>query len=306
VRIWIVVLMLGAMAAFGHASSPETVQKCRSILNDSVNDRNPDNRKGAAEALSLVGIKDNALEWLTPMLTDHDVLVRITVVTTLGDFKDKRTTPYLRKALRDPVPEVDFTAAKMLYQLHDPAGTRFLLDVVGKESKASSSYVTKETRNAMHILHTPTKLFTFVAIEAAGFAPVPGLGFGISSAQGILSDPESSARAASLLLIGNSQNPAVAEALESALIDKEWPMRAAAVHVIAMHPFPEDQEKLIPLLEDKKVAVRVRAAAAYLRLEHKPNTSPEGSDVSSRRPPKRAGETITGSASSPADSVAPQ
>ncbi len=109
-----------------------------------------------------------------------------------------------------------------------------------------------------------------VAIEAAGFVPVPGLGFGISSAQGILSDPESSARAASLLLIGSSRDPALAEAVASALSDKEWPMRAAAVHVMAMHPFPVSREKLVPLLDDKKGAVRVRAAAAYIRLEHNP------------------------------------
>ena len=274
-RIWIV-LMLGAMAAFGQASPPDTVQKCQRILNEARNDRNPDVRKGAAEALSLVGIEDKALEWLAPMLDDHDVSVRLAAVTTLGDFKDRRSIPFLRKALRDPVPEVDLTAAKMLYQLHDPEATRFLLAVVDKESKASSSYLTKETRNTLHLLHTPTKLFTFVAIEAAGFAPVPGLGFGISSAQGILSDPESSARAASLLLIGNSRDPALADATESALTDKEWPMRAAAVHVIAMHPFPEEKGRLVPLLDDKKAAVRVRAAAAFLRLEHKLDTLPPG------------------------------
>lgn len=270
-RIWILTL-LGTALAFGQANIPDTRQRCRDILNDAVSDKNPDVRKGAAEALSLVGMKDNAVEWLTPMLDDRDVTVRIAVVTTLGDFKDSRTLPLLKKALKDPVPEVDFTAAKMLYQLHDPDGTRFLLDVVSKESKASSNYLTKEERTALRMLHTPTKLFTFVAIQAAGFAPVPGLGFGISSAQGILTDPESSARAASLLLIGSSRDPALAEAVESSLADKEWSMRAAGVHVIAMHPFPEFQKKLVPLLDDKKGAVRVRAAAAYIRLQHSAKT----------------------------------
>ncbi len=272
-RIWLLT-MLGTILAFGQATPPSTIQRCHSILDDAVHDRNPDSRRGAAEALSLVGMKDNALEWLAPMLDDHNVSVRIAAVTTLGDFKDTRTLPLLKKALRDPVPEVDFAAAKVLYQLHDPDGTQFLLDVVSKESKASSSYLTKETRSALHLLHTPTKLFTFVAIQAAGFAPVPGLGFGISSAQGILSDPESSARAASLLLIGNSRDPTLADAVASALSDKEWSMRAAAVHVIAMHPFPADREKLVPLLDDKKDAVRVRAAAAYIRMVHNTKAPP--------------------------------
>ena len=260
-------MMLSTTLAFGQTKPADTVQRCRDMLNDAVHDRNPDGRKGAAEALSLVGVKDNAVESLAPMLDDHDVSVRIAVVVTLGDFKDNRALPLLKKALQDPVPEVDFAAAKVLYHLHDPEGVQFLLEVVSKESKASSSFLSNEKRSALRMLHTPTKLFIYIGIQAAGFAPVPGLGFGLSSAQGILSDPDSSARAASLLLIGSSLDPTLADAVGSALSDKEWSVRAAAVHLVAMHPFPEFREKLIPLLDDNKDAVRVRAAAAYIRLQ---------------------------------------
>ncbi|MGA2610454.1 MAG: HEAT repeat domain-containing protein [Terriglobia bacterium] len=266
-RIWIL-MMLGTALAFGQTQPADTVQRCLSMLNDAAHDGNPDVRIGAAQALSLVGVKDNALESLAPMLDDHDVSVRIAVVVTLGDFKDNRTLPLLKKALQDPVPEVDFAAAKVLYQLHDPEGEQFLLAVVSKESKASSSYLSKEKRSALRLLHTPTKLLITVGIGAAGFAPVPGLGLGLSSAQGILSAPDSSARAASLLLIGSSRDPALADAVGSALSDKEWSVRAAAVHLVAMHPFPGFRQNLVPLLDDKKEAVRVRAAAAYIRLEH--------------------------------------
>ena len=272
-RIWIL-MMLSTTLAFGQTKPADTVQRCRSILNDAVHDKNPDGRKAAAEALSLVGVKDNALQSLAPMLDDHDVSVRIAVVITLGDFKDNRTLPLLKKALQDPVPEVDFAAAKVLYQMHDPDGVQFLLAVVSGESKASSSYLSKEKRSALRMLHTPTKLFTYIAIQAAGFAPVPGLGFGLSSAQGILSDPDSSARAASLLLIGSSRDPTLADAVESALSDNEWSVRAAAVHLVAIHPFPEFREKLVPLLDDKKDAVRERAAAAYIRLQHESKKLP--------------------------------
>ena len=266
-RIWML-MMLSATLLFGQTKPGDTVQRCRSILDDAAQDRNPDGRKGAAEALSLVGVKDGALESLAPMLDDHDVSVRIAVVVTLGDFKDNRALPLLKKALRDPVPEVDFAAAKVLYHLHDPEGVQFLLDVVSKESKASSSYLSNEKRSALRMLHTPTKLFIYIGLEAAGFAPVPGLGFGLSSAQGILSAPDSSARAASLLLIGSSRDPALADAVGSALSDKEWSVRAAAVHLVAMHPFPGFRQNLVPLLDDKKEAVRVRAAAAYIRLQY--------------------------------------
>src|SRR5208282_4903707 len=216
VRIWLL-MMLGTTLAFGQTPPPDTVQRCLKLLNDAAYDRNPDGRKGAAEAISLMGLKDNALPLLALMLDDHDVSVRIAVVVTLGDFKDNQTLPLLKKALKDPVPEVDFAAAKVLYQLQDPEGVQFLLSVVNKKSKASSSYLSREKRRALRLLHTPTKLLITVGIGAASFAPVPGLGFGLSSAQGILTAPDSSARAASLLLIGSSRDPALADAVGSGL-----------------------------------------------------------------------------------------
>ena len=266
-RIWIL-MMLSTTLALGQTKPADTVQRCRSMLAEAAQDKNPDVRKRAAEALSLVGVKDNALQSLAPMLDDHDVSVRIAVVITLGDFKDNRTLPLLKKALQDPVSEVDFAAAKVLYQLHDPDGVQFLLAVVSGESKATSSFLSKEKRSALRLLHTPTKLFTTVAIGAAGFAPVPGLGLGLSSAQGILSDPDSSARAASLLLIEDTHDPALTDAVGSALSDKEWSVRAAAVHLVATHPYPGFRQNLVPLLDDNKEAVRLRAAAAYIRLQH--------------------------------------
>ena len=104
--------------------------------------------------------------------------------------------------------------------------------------------------------------------------PCRDWGYGLSSARGILSAADSSARAASLLLIGASRDPDLADAVESALTDKEWSVRAAAAHLIALHPFPQFREGLIPLLDDDKDAVRVRAAAAYIRLQYSAKALP--------------------------------
>jgi HEAT repeat protein len=59
-------------------------------------------------------------------------------------------------------------------------------------------------------------------------------------------------------------------------------VRAAAAHLIAMHPFPQFREHLIPLLDDKKDAVRVRAAAAYIRLQHNTKACRQGKRVRNR------------------------
>jgi hypothetical protein len=122
---------------------------------------------------------------------------------------------------------------------------------------------------------TPTKLFTTVAPDFVTMVvPLPGFGLGLSSVQGILSGADSTARAAALLLLENARDPALADAVLSALSAKEWSVRAATVHVIAMHPYPQYKQDLVGLLDDKKEAVRLRAAAAYLRLQPRPRESP--------------------------------
>lgn len=117
------------------------------------------------------------------------------------------------------------------------------------------------------MLHTPKTLFLFALQQGANFAPVPGLGAGVSSLQGILSDQGVSGRAATALLLSTDRDPQVLLALEDALTDKDWSVRAAAVHAIALRNDPALEKDLLPLFEDKKEAVRVRAAAGYLRLE---------------------------------------
>jgi len=52
-----------------------------------------------------------------------------------------------------------------------------------------------------------------------------------------------------------------------------WQVLRAAV----TPPF-EFREQLVPLLDDNKDAVRVRAAAAYIRLQHVTKTLPAGKD----------------------------
>jgi len=250
------------------------MQRCWDMLNAAEEDKNPDVRKDAVEALSLLSLDAKILHTLETMLEDRDVPVRLALVATLGDYKDKRTIPLLKKALVDPVPEVDFSAAKVLFQLHDPDGEKMFLEIAERESKGSSSFISTEKRNALRMLHTPTKLFMFAAIQAVGLVPVPGLGMGISSAQGILSNPDSSARAAALLIIAHSTDPALDDAVLSALTDKDWSLRAAAAHVIATHSYPAFRPKLVPLLDDKKGPVRLRAAAAYIRLEPPAHTPP--------------------------------
>ena len=97
--------------------------------------------------------------------------------------------------------------------------------------------------------------------------------------QALLSDPSVSGRATAALLLEREQDPETLEALKEALEDKEWSVRAAAVHALVLRDDPAFQADIVPLLDDKTQAVRLRAAAGYLRLETIKN-SPK------REPPK--------------------
>lgn len=252
---------------------PSRLEECRDALDSALKDKNPDTRKEAVLALSLAGTGDPYASWLEEMLNDKDVEVRVATVSSLADLKTKRTIAALHKALKDDVPEVSFAAAKALWVLNDPEGKQALLSVVGGEMRTSSRFITKQKRDAMRLMHTPKPMFLFAFRTGVGFAPLPGLGAGISSMQGLLSDPGVSGRATAALLLGKDKDSDTLEALKDALLDRDWSVRAAAVHSLALRNDPSLEEEVAPLLDDKKEAVRLRAAAAYSRLEmikHKP------------------------------------
>jgi HEAT repeat protein len=56
------------------------------------------------------------------------------------------------------------------------------------------------------------------------------------------------------------------DALKDALLDKDWSVRAAAIHSLSLRNDPTLRKTLEPLLQDDKEPVRLRAAAGYLRL----------------------------------------
>jgi HEAT repeat protein len=270
----LVFLLWPAVASCQTASAPPAApvavdrnQQCQDILGKALKDKNPDTRKQAAIALSLVGSTEPYPSELEALLDDKDVEVRLAGISSLSDIKNSRTVPALRKALNDDVPEVSFAAARSLWALHDPEGKKVLLSIVSGESKASSGYIAKQKRDALRMLHTPKTMFLFAVKQGAGLAPVPGLGEGVSSMEALLFDPSVSGRATAALLLEKDKDPETLAVLTEALHDKDWSVRAAGVHALVLRDEPAFQADMIPLLDDKTEAVRLRAAAGYLRLE---------------------------------------
>ena len=266
--VWAALAIATGAAAFQAPPAPSRDQECRDILNEALQDKNPDTRKQAAIALSLIGPSSPFAMQLDALLDDKDVQVRVAAVESIADVKNRDSISALHKALKDPVPEVSYAAARALFELHDPEGKKALLAIAEGESKTSSGYFAKQKRDALRMMHTPKTLFLFAVTQGVGFAPVPGLGAGISSMEALLSDPSVSGRATAILLLEKDKDQATMDAIKDALNDKDWSVRAAAVHALVLRDNPAFEADIIPLLDDKNQGVRLRAAAGYLRLEN--------------------------------------
>ena len=258
--------IVGMAAALATRSLAATDAQCSDILQRALDASNPETRKEAVIALSLASGRGPLFDQLERMLQDKDVEVRQAVVASLADVKSASATEALHKALEDPVPEVSFAAAKALWARHDPIGRAALLAVLAGERKSSSNFFSTQKRDALRMMHTPRTTFLFAVRQGMGFVPVPGLGGGIASMQGILAGSRVTGRASAALLLGADRDPATIDALKDALFDKDWSVRASAVHSISLRNDPALKKELAPLLLDDNEAVRLRAAAGYLRL----------------------------------------
>jgi hypothetical protein len=264
-RMLLLLLIFTAIAAAQTPSATE--EKSRAILDKALKEKNPDTRKQAVIALSLIGPRDPFAAQLESMLDDKDVEVRLATIASLVDLKNVRTSAALHRALNDDVPEVSFAAARALWSLKDPSGKESLLSILSGETKASSGFFTKQKREGLRMMHTPKTMFMFAVKTGAALAPIPGLGAGVSSMQGLLTDPGVSGRATAALLLGQDKDQQTLAALRDALTDKDWSVRAAAVHSIALRNDASLAPDILPLLEDTKEPVRLRAASGYLRLQ---------------------------------------
>jgi HEAT repeat protein len=256
--------MLAALAALPAFAADAT--QCNDLLQHALDARNPDTRKSAVIALSLAANDSPLFKQLAAMLDDKDVQVRVAVVASLADVKTKAAITALRAALKDPVPEVSFAAAKALYASGDLEGEEALRSVVEGETKTSSNFFSSQTRQALRMMMTPRTTFMYVLKQGLGFVPLPGFGEGVASMQALLSDPGTSGRASAALLLATDKNEAAVDALKDALHDKDWHVRASAVHALAMRNKPAVKSDVGELTADTKEEVRLRAAAGWLRL----------------------------------------
>lgn len=255
-------LLIAVLMTAAAAAAATTADTAIQTLDAALRSKNPQTRKDAAAALSVGGRQCQSR--LAAMLRDKDMQVRLEAVAGLGKLKDAAA---LRQALDDNTAEIRFAAAKALYAMDDPEGERVLLRVLSGESKTSSSFIAGQKRDALRTLQTPQAAAAMAIREAAGLVPIPGVGEAVSMSTKMMNHKnDQSGRSSTALLLSKSKNPEVIAALERALADKNPGVRAAAIQALAMTNDAALAKDAEPMLSDKNRTVRLRAAAAYLKL----------------------------------------
>jgi HEAT repeat protein len=267
-RRWIVTggLLFVSLAAFGQVPGAE-VEQARGVLRDGLEAKDWTVRVQAIQAAGLIGPNDKLRVRLEQFLSDGNVNVRVAAVKTLTDLKSTASIPALEMSMReDKAPEVSFAAAKALYALKDAAGRDWLIQVYEGKEKGASSALESQKMKFMGNFHSLESTGMFVVSSGLGYVPVPGVGEGFSAVTGLLSDPDLSPRAASLLLVSREKDPQTTVLLKEGLKDKDWSVRASAAQAIAFTARVSLRDALVPLFADGKEKVKFRAAGAYLHL----------------------------------------
>src|SRR6266404_3382487 len=93
------------------------------ILMEGMHADRPEHRRQAVTAIASVGLTPDVVHALEDALhNDKDADVRQTAAAELGLLKSRESIPALQDALDDPSEEVQFTAAKALWEMEDHTG----------------------------------------------------------------------------------------------------------------------------------------------------------------------------------------
>ncbi len=261
-----------------------------------VTDSNPNKRKLAVTGLEAGGAHPKLVAMAENALTDKDVDVRQTAAAVLGSAKAHSAIPSLIAALDDETPEVSFSAARSLWVLGDHTGLDVLMAVLLGERAESSGLIKSSIRDAKHTMKNPRALATLGIKEGAGAFLGP-FSMGITMYEELRKDGSAGARVAAAAALATDKDPKTIAALEDALADKNWIVRAAAAKALSERDSRASVPKLASLLAGDTDQARFMAAAAVIRLSA-PRFAPKRGPGRIRPAVKKAAASGTGTTAS--------
>lgn len=242
-------------------ASPETAW---SMLTTAVTDgKLPETRIQALAALGTMGSNPRATRLIEAGMKDSDLDVRTAAILAAAQTGNPRLIPSIRAALNDPEPQVAFAAAVTLWKLHNHSGAALLTAVMEGDRKATPGLIHGARHDMSKELHDPGALTRLGVTESASLLLGP-FGFGVKAIEYAAKNGASSPRATAIDLLATDRSAATRTEFLDALTDKDPAVRAAAAKALGERHQASLAKPIGSLFQDKKLPVRLTAAAAYL------------------------------------------
>lgn len=250
------------------------------MLQTALNDTKPKSepvRIDAITALGTLGDFPRAATWLRDAQKDQDRYIRLAAVAAMGSSKKAEFVPDLTRALTDNAPEVSFTAAVGLWKMNDRSGESILDAVLAGSRKASRGLATSEKHDADQDLHSPSKLAQ-IGAEQGAYALLGPFGIGFTALRMGRGQSGIHPKVIAATLLAEDTSTASMQRFVDALDDPDPSVRTAAARALGDYHGAQAIDALSDPLYDSKPAVRLMAAASYIRAaqpEHKAKEVPE-------------------------------
>jgi HEAT repeat protein len=232
-------------------------------------------RVQAMAALGTMGNDERAARLIEEGFTAHDYDVRVAAVLAAGLTKNPKLIEPLQRVLDDDNAQVAYTAAITLWKMHDYSGQDLLTAVALGDRKATVGLIKGEKHKAAKELRSP-KTMTMIAVnQASGYFLGP-FGVGLKAIEMMNKDSGAAPRAAAVDQLAHQHTDSVHTLLIEDLTDSEPAVRAAAAKGLGRWTDAETERQMLPMFGDNKLAVRLTAAASYLRALHHIPTPPDG------------------------------
>jgi HEAT repeat protein len=226
-------------------------------------------------ALGTMGNDERAARLIEEGFTAKDYDVRIAAVLAAGLTKNPKLIEPLQRVLDDDNAMVAYTAAITLWKMHDYSGEDLLIAVGLGDAKAKPGLIKSEKHKAVKELRSPKTMSMIAINQASGYFLGP-FGVGLKAIEMVSKDSGAAPRAAALDQIAHQHTDQVHAVLIEALTEGEPAVRAAGAKGLGRWPDAETEKQMLPMFGDNKLAVRLTAAATYLRALHNIPTPPDG------------------------------